>query len=221
MSLWPWLVAGGIGVLLLARKAEARVVMPSNEDNPGSPYNPGSPDTSDPATRWAAGGDFMWPLPVPFTFTSPFGTRVDPITHVAGAFHNGVDLAAPEGTPIYAPGNGVVLFGGFDNLSGNYLAIQHDNGYETRYAHMAQPAFVSQGEQVGQGQNIGVVGTTGKSTGAHLHFILRIGGQAVDPLSVFGPLTLGRAFSQFGGPFPLAVALFSAYEPMGVESPTL
>ena len=113
---------------------------------------------------------------------SRFGWRVHPIFHTR-KLHTGVDLASPRGTPIYAAGDGVVERAGWSSGYGNFTLIKHVNGYETGYGHQSK-LLVKPGDRVRQGQLIGLVGSTGNSTGNHLHFEIRINGNFVDPLSV-------------------------------------
>ena len=109
-----------------------------------------------------------------------FGPRKAP-TAGASTFHKGIDLAAPKGTPIYASADGTIHFSGTATGYGLYIRIKHDGGVETRYGHCSQ-LLVKKGEKVKKGQIIALVGSTGVSTGAHLHFEVRINGEAVDPL---------------------------------------
>ena len=112
--------------------------------------------------------------------TSPYGMRTHPISGVQ-KMHKGTDFAGSTGTPVYAVADGTVTVSGWDAGGyGNWLEIEHDNGTRTRYAHLSSKA-VSQGAHVSQGQTIGAIGSTGGSTGPHLHFEVRIGGNAVDP----------------------------------------
>ena len=113
---------------------------------------------------------------------SRFGWRIHPIFHTR-KLHTGVDLASPTGTPIYAAGDGIVERAGWSNGYGNYTVIRHVNGYETGYGHQSK-LLVKPGDKVRQGQLIGLVGSTGNSTGSHLHFEIKINGNFVDPLSV-------------------------------------
>lgn len=118
------------------------------------------------------------------TLRSRFGYRVHPIFKTR-RLHTGVDLAAPTGTPIYAAGDGVISYYRWQSGYGNKIEIQHVNGYETAYGHLSR--FVDGlgvGTQVRQGQLIGYVGSTGQSTGPHLHFEILINGNYVDALSV-------------------------------------
>jgi murein DD-endopeptidase MepM/ murein hydrolase activator NlpD len=115
-----------------------------------------------------------------YVFTSAFGVRSDPFRGSA-AMHAGVDLSAAHGSPIYATADGVVdraeWFGGY----GNMVEIDHGKGIATRYGHMSRIAAKS-GETVKRGDLIGYVGSTGRSTGPHLHYEVRIDGQAVNPI---------------------------------------
>jgi murein DD-endopeptidase MepM/ murein hydrolase activator NlpD len=135
------------------------------------------------------------------TLRSRFGYRIHPIFKTR-KLHTGVDLAARTGTPIYASGDGVVQLVGWQSGYGNKIEIQHVNGYETAYGHMSRFADgVKPGTRVRQGQVIGYVGSTGYSTGPHLHFEILINGNLVDPLSVKLPRenTLAEQYrSQFG-----------------------
>ena len=111
--------------------------------------------------------------------SSGFGYRSDPFTH-AGAFHPGLDFKGPMGAPIYAAARGVVSFAGQRSGYGNCIEVTHGPGLVTRYAHMS--AFrAHQGEQVAAGQQIGAIGSTGRSTGPHLHFEVRINDHPVNP----------------------------------------
>lgn len=118
------------------------------------------------------------------TLRSRFGYRVHPIFKTR-RLHTGVDLAARSGTPIYAAGDGVIQYYKWQSGYGNKVEIQHVNGYETAYGHMSRYADgLGVGSHVRQGQIIGYVGSTGQSTGPHLHFEIKINGNLVDPLSV-------------------------------------
>ena len=138
-------------------------------------------------TTWEGTGIFEWPLPGDFSITSPFGYRTDPITGEA-SFHDGVDIAAPEGTAILAAADGVVVTANrtdsWGGSYGYYVLIQHDETYETLYAHCSE-VLVKAGQEVEQGDIIALVGSTGNSTGNHLHFEVREGGSKVDPMEFF------------------------------------
>lgn len=116
--------------------------------------------------------------------SSSFGSRKHPILGYT-KFHSGVDFAAPRGTPIYAAGDGVVKIAGWVNGYGKFIELGHANKYETAYAHMSAFAKgIRPGVRVRQGQVIGYVGTTGRSTGPHLHYEIHIAGKKVNPLGV-------------------------------------
>ena len=115
---------------------------------------------------------------------SSFGVRKHPILGYA-KMHTGVDWAAAHGTPIYAAGNGTVVRAGWEGGYGKYIRIRHHNGYETAYGHMtAYAKGIEEGGRVRQGQVIGFVGSTGLSTGAHLHYEILVNGRFVDPMRV-------------------------------------
>jgi len=122
--------------------------------------------------------------PVEGRVSSEFGARRDPIagTH---RHHNGLDIAAPEGTDIRAVRDGVVSFSGERGSYGNLVIIDHGDGLETRYAHCSE-LRVREGERVQAGDSIAAVGSTGRSTGPHLHLEARQNGEAVDPSHLFG-----------------------------------
>jgi murein DD-endopeptidase MepM/ murein hydrolase activator NlpD len=124
-------------------------------------------------------GYFAFPIPGA-PITQPFGPSFDPFTGLAG-FHPGIDFGASIGTPIHAAGDGVVVYAGLESGYGNYTCINHTNGIATCYAHQSV-ILVKVGDNVKRGQVIGLVGSTGYSTGPHLHFEVRINGQVTDPL---------------------------------------
>lgn len=111
--------------------------------------------------------------------TSSYGMRISPITGME-KFHQGVDLAAPIGTPVLAARGGLVETTGTDRVYGNYIVLKHDNNTQSLYAHLSS-IDVKQGMRVEKGNTIGKVGTTGWSTGPHLHFEMRINGRAQRP----------------------------------------
>lgn len=121
---------------------------------------------------------FRFPLPAG-RLTSGFGPRTSPITGKP-SMHAGVDLAAPAGTEVYAAREGVVVASGWDAALGEYIAIEHEGGWQTVYGHLSQ-RYVRLNEQVESGMIIGRVGSTGLSTGPHLHFEVRNRGEARDP----------------------------------------
>ncbi|MGC8908271.1 MAG: M23 family metallopeptidase, partial [Desulfomonilaceae bacterium] len=114
--------------------------------------------------------------------TSRYGMRFHPVFRVWRK-HDGVDYAAPQGTPVWAIANGVVTFAGWNNGYGNYVCVKHDNGYESRYGHLRK-MFVKVGQRVKQRQKVGLVGMTGIATGPHLDFQLLFNGKHINPLGV-------------------------------------
>lgn len=112
--------------------------------------------------------------------TSGYGDRNHPILR-RRARHNGVDLAAPRGTPVYATADGIIEMAQWYSSYGNYVQIGHGGEMETRYAHLSSYT-VQPGEQVRMGDLIGYVGSTGRSTGPHLHYEIRVAGAPVNPI---------------------------------------
>ncbi len=115
-------------------------------------------------------------LPTTGKITSPFGARW-------GSIHRGVDISNSIGTKIYAAGNGVVIESKYGYSFGNYILIRHENGFETRYAHLSK-RLVKVGEEVKQGELIGLMGNTGTSYGSHLHYEMTYYDKLIDPLKV-------------------------------------
>ncbi|SFB81484.1 M23 family metallopeptidase [Tropicimonas isoalkanivorans] len=118
---------------------------------------------------------FGMPLKDSFRFTSPFGPRW-------GRMHNGTDFAAGNGTPIYATADGVVTTSGWHSGFGQMIKIRHDFGVETWYGHMSR-LRVKEGQRVSKGQRIGDMGSTGRSTGTHLHYEVHVNGKPVNPMN--------------------------------------
>ena len=141
----------------------------------------------DPNTEWEGIGIFQWPRPQSYTITSLFGYREDPFTGEI-SYHGGTDIAAPGGTPILAAADGTVsIANGTDSWGGSYgyhVKIGHADSFETLYAHCSS-ICVTEGQQVKQGEVIAYVGTTGSSTGNHLHFEVRQDGERVNALGFF------------------------------------
>ncbi len=131
--------------------------------------------------RLTAGGREIGKHHVPGV-TSGFGQRLDPF-HGERRMHRGVDLAATEGSAIKAARDGTVVFSGARGGYGNLVIVDHGDGLLTRYAHM-KDLSVNAGDAVTAGSQVGTVGSTGRSTGPHLHFEVRKGGLAVDPMAL-------------------------------------
>ncbi len=114
------------------------------------------------------------------TITSKYGRRIDPINGKPG-FHSGIDIRQPLGAKIMSTADGVVLEQGYNRGNGNYVFIKHAMGFETKYLHM-EKALVKKGQKVKRGQVIGLIGNTGRSTGAHLHYEIIYKNKTVNPL---------------------------------------
>ena len=146
------------------------------DDTLDEPFEMPSPDIVD---------DNDYKLPFKYTrptsgrITSPFGYRVHPVSKET-TFHYGLDLAASQGTKIIAFADGVVVERGTGTIFGNYIKVQHSNGYLSFYAHLSK-FNVKKGATVKMGQTIGYAGSTGIATGPHLHFEVRKDGKVIDP----------------------------------------
>jgi murein DD-endopeptidase MepM/ murein hydrolase activator NlpD len=123
---------------------------------------------------------FARPVPAGVRTSSRFGPRSDPFLGTA-RLHSGLDFAGPTGTPVIATGAGVVLSAGWGGGYGNLIQVDHGNGVVTRYAHLSE-IKAAPGQPVSRGQIIGLVGSTGRSTGPHLHYETRMSGEAADPM---------------------------------------
>lgn len=128
---------------------------------------------------------FIWPCPASGRITSGFGGRRSP-TEGASSNHQGIDIGAGSGSSIVAAASGTVVIATYSYSAGNYIMINHGGGVYTVYMHCSSLS-VSEGQQVSQGQTIGKVGSTGYSTGPHLHFGIRTGGKYVNPTNYVSP----------------------------------
>jgi murein DD-endopeptidase MepM/ murein hydrolase activator NlpD len=128
-------------------------------------------------------GDYLWPSYNSNYITSPHGMRWHPILQEYRT-HNGVDIGADYGSDIVASDSGVVITSTYDDSYGNYIMIAHGNNRYTLYAHMSE-RYAWEGQEVSQGETIGLVGMTGWATGPHLHFEIYEGGVRIDPLDYF------------------------------------
>lgn len=130
------------------------------------------------------GGKFTWPAPSYLAITDEFGWRTDPFTQVS-SYHSGIDLGAPYGSPILSAYDGVVVAAAWNSSMGNYIMINHGDGLYTIYMH-ASKLLVSTDDIVIRGEQIANVGSTGRSTGNHLHFGVRLNGSYVSPWPYLG-----------------------------------
>ena len=130
------------------------------------------------------GGIFAWPAPSYTRISDDYGNRTHPILGVQ-QFHNGIDMAAPGGSAILAAYDGTVVAAAYSSSMGNYIMIDHGDSLYTIYMH-ASALYVSKGQEVSKGQKIAAVGSTGRSTGNHLHFSVRKNGSYVSPWSYLG-----------------------------------
>ncbi len=128
----------------------------------------------------------IWPVMGPLS--SGFGSRHNPFGGSSYEFHKGQDIAAPIGTPVIATADGVVVSARWHKGYGNGIYIDNGNGIETRFGHLSRIDVV-EGQSIKRGQQIGLVGSTGRSTGPHLHYEVRINGEATNPLSYLPALT--------------------------------
>ena len=168
----------------LAQEEEARRQEEENrrqeEENNGGSEEEGGGESGGSSGSSSSSSGWLYPLPYRVAVTSAYGYRVHPVTG-AWSFHTGVDLGAGEGTPIYATRSGTVTTATYSDVYGNYVTINHGDGYSSLYGHMTH-YVVSAGEYVSQGEVIGYVGSTGWSTGPHLHFTIYYNGSTVNPM---------------------------------------
>ncbi len=129
----------------------------------------------------ASKAPFAMPVHTSFRYSSPFGVRRDPKTG-GRRNHYGVDMAASIGTPLYSTADGVVIHAGWSTGYGKLVKIKHDFGIETRYGHMSRIS-VKVGQRVSRGDRIGDMGSTGRSTGSHVHYEVRVNGKPVNPMT--------------------------------------
>ncbi len=129
-------------------------------------------------TYWA------WPTSKPFRFSSMYGYRRDPVTGAAGSMHRGVDIVGTKVDNIYAIQSGTVVASGYSSSMGNHVDIDHGNGYTSIYMHL-RSRLVDKGDKVDKGQLIGMMGSTGKSTGKHLHLAIKKNGQYMNPMLIY------------------------------------
>lgn len=183
--------AGGIGLAdMLMRQLSDREGEPTIHSEPSIPEAPVAAPAlvkSEPvkaAEPVQEPEKFSFPLKELKRISSGFGDRTDPFTGKT-RFHHGMDIAASQGTPVYPASSGKVIFSGTKGGYGNMVEILHDDGLVTRYGHNAENT-VKEGDIVSPSQPIAYVGSTGRSTGPHLHFEVLRNGKALDPESLYG-----------------------------------
>ena len=167
----------GLGLSGMIREAMERQSGPTPEPPPITGVPPALPPSIPPENPPQG---FL--PPVGGVLSSGYGVRFHPILH-RERFHDGIDIAAAENTPVYPARNGEVIFSGWKEGYGNLVILRHEDGYTTRYAHNAVN-LVREGDKARRGEAIATVGQTGKATGPHLHFEIRKDGHPVDPLSL-------------------------------------
>lgn len=141
-------------------------------------------DNTTPPSNAVTASGYTWPCPGHTNVSSGFGYRSDPFTGKQ-TYHSGIDIPAPAGTAVVAAASGTVEWANYSSTAGNWIGINHGNGVYTVYMHMSA-LLVSAGTSVSAGQTIGLVGTTGSSTGNHLHFSVRKNGAYVSPWNYVG-----------------------------------
>ena len=161
------------------REEEAAANNNNNSGSSGGNGNAGSEGGS--SSGGASSSGWLYPLPYRVSITDAYGWRINPISGQR-SFHHGTDFAAGSGTAIYASRSGTVTDAGYDDVYGYSVTINHGDGYSSLYAHMTH-FVVSIGDYVTQGQVIGYVGSTGWSTGPHLHFSIYYNGSSVNPMN--------------------------------------
>jgi murein DD-endopeptidase MepM/ murein hydrolase activator NlpD len=138
----------------------------------------------------AAATPSIWPISGYLRLTSNFGSRKDPFDHET-AFHPGLDISADYGAPVLATADGTVTSAGYDGPYGNMIVLDHGFGISTKYGHLSRIA-VTETQQVKRGQTIGYVGSTGRSTGPHLHYEIWMDEHLTNPMNLLGPTDLLR-----------------------------
>jgi murein DD-endopeptidase MepM/ murein hydrolase activator NlpD len=129
-----------------------------------------------------------------------YGVRSDPFSG-EGAMHTGIDISAPQGTPVHAAADGIVLHAGWNHGYGRCVIIDHGNNYQTLYAHLSRMDVI-EGEEIRQGEVVGEVGSSGRSTGAHLHYEVRIGSTPVNPYRFLARASTVRTATAVASDFP-------------------
>lgn len=167
-----------------AEEASRKAAENSGKDNQTQqPTKVPQDNTQKPSSN---SGKFLWPLSGRSYISSYFGMRNNPFGGSSTEFHNGIDIPAPTGTPIIAVSGGQVAWSYLSSSAGNWIGIDHGNGTYSVYMHMSS-RLVKEGDYVTAGQTIGLVGSTGRSSGPHLHLSIRVDGGYVNPLNYVSP----------------------------------
>jgi murein DD-endopeptidase MepM/ murein hydrolase activator NlpD len=176
----PWQILAGLGVAGILTLLFSKTFTEKLPKGPTSPYGPEKPPQN-----------FRWPFDQLYPITSFYGNRPDPFNKSTIVFHYGIDISAALKTPVRAIADWTVLEahkwnGGLTGVevSGNYLRLQHPDGVMASYVHLYAPPSLRVGQTGKKGDIIALVGNTGKSQGAHLHFRTRVNGEDRDPLTI-------------------------------------
>ena len=173
-----------LGIVLFLGACGIIVSSVASDDDACAPLNSSVIDA--PAGGSLSPGQQVKPMKTAdFVVSSGFGPR-------DGTMHQGIDMAGPVGTPIHVTGDGVVTFAGRSGAYGNLIKIRHELGTETRYAHLSR-IHVKVGDRVSQGDRIGDMGNTGRSTGPHLHYEIRLNGTIVGALAGLAIYAIAQA----------------------------
>lgn len=186
------MAANGIGDPRDLRVGQVLIIPGAENSDASLPAAASAFGLPDPWAVTRADRQFAWPVTAGMV-SSPFGMR-------NGAMHDGVDIAAAAGTPVYAADDGAVIFAGHLHGYGNVIIIQHSGGYTTVYGHN-QRNLVNDGASVARGQEIAEIGTSGRASGPNLHFEVRCNNQAENPLAYLPEPTgtTGISFARNGG----------------------
>lgn len=166
-----------IAKIIAKEEAEAKAKAEAEAQQNNSSNNQGS--SSNSSNQVVTSGS--WPVPGYSRISSPYGNRIHPVLGTT-KFHTGIDIPAPKGAPVTAYDDGTVIYSGVQGSYGNTVMIRHDDGKVTLYAHNSA-LNVSVGQRVQKGQVVSKVGSTGRSTGPHLHFEVRVNGKHVNPMN--------------------------------------
>lgn len=169
------------------------IISRAGEESPVTDRLPVAPN----ANAALANTPSIWPVVGPLR--SGFGGRSDPFGGSSFEFHKGQDISAPWGTPVVATANGIVVIAGWLRGYGWVVYVDHGNGLSTRYGHLSR-IDVAVGQTLKRGEQLGLVGSTGRSTGPHLHYEVRINGQAINPIPYLPATTITSTTTPLSAP---------------------